>query len=163
MRLLIVRHAIAVPHGTPGIPDEERPLTDDGRRKFRRVARGMATLVRRPAALLTSPHLRARQTAELLAEAWKRIEPQPEPSLASGDFAGLEAVLARYRPEQLVAIVGHEPHLSGLLAHLVDARAPERFAFRKGGAALVELKGALSEGGMLHWFAPRCTSARARL
>ena len=153
MRLLIVRHAIAVPHGTPDIPDEERPLTDDGRRKFRKVARGIAKLVRRPDALLTSPHLRARQTAELLAEAWKRVTPEPEPSLATGDFAGLEATLARYRPEQLVAIVGHEPHLSGLLAHLVDARAPERFAFRKGGAALVEFKGALSEGGLLHWFA----------
>jgi len=153
MRLLIVRHAIAVPRGSPDVPDEERPLTADGRRKFRRVARGLATLVRRPDALLTSPMLRARQTADLLAAAWKHLEPHPEESLATGDFAGLEAVLARYRPEQLVVIVGHEPHLSGLLAHIVDARTPERFAFRKGGTAMVELKGALSEGGLLHWFA----------
>ena len=153
MRLLIVRHAIAVSRETPGMSDEERPLTAEGRRKFRRVAGGVAKLVRRPDALLTSPMLRARQTADLLAAAWKHLEPQPEESLATGDFAGLEAVLARYRPEQLVAIVGHEPHLSGLLAHIVDARAPDRFAFRKGGSAMVELKGALSEGGLLHWFA----------
>jgi phosphohistidine phosphatase len=153
MRLLIVRHAIAVPHGTAGISDEDRPLTDDGRKKFRRTARGIAGLVRRPDALLTSPMRRARETAELLAAAWKQIEPQDEPALATGDFAGLEATLAHYRPEQLVAIVGHEPHLSGLLAHLVDARSPERFAFRKGGCAMVEVKGALSEGGLLHWFA----------
>ncbi|HEX5817900.1 MAG TPA: histidine phosphatase family protein [Gemmatimonadales bacterium] len=153
MHLLIVRHAIAVPHGTSGVEDHDRPLTDDGRRKFRRVARGIAKLVRRPDALLTSPHLRARQTAELLAGAWKDIAPEPEEALATGDFAGLETRLASYRAEQLVAIVGHEPHLSGLLAHLVDARSPERFAFRKGGCAMVELKGALSEGGLLHWFA----------
>jgi phosphohistidine phosphatase len=153
MHLLIVRHAIAVPHGTSGVADHDRPLTDDGRKKFRRVARGVATLVRRPDALLTSPHRRARQTAELLADAWKGITPEPEEALATGDFAGLETRLASYQPEQLVAIVGHEPHLSGLLAHLVDARSPERFAFRKGGCAMVELKGALSAGGQLHWFA----------
>ena len=153
MHLLIVRHAIAVPQGTAGVDDHDRPLTDDGRKKFRRVARGLARLVRRPDALLTSPHLRAQQTAELLASSWKDISPEPEEALASGDFAGLEARLATYRPEQFVAIVGHEPHLSGLLAHLVDARSPERFAFRKGGCAMVELKGALSEGGVLHWFA----------
>jgi phosphohistidine phosphatase len=153
MHLLIVRHAIAVPHGTPGISDEDRPLTGEGRKRFRRVARGLARVVRRPDALLTSPLLRARQTAELLAAAWKGVEPQPEEALASGDFASLEAALARYDGGQLVAIVGHEPHLSGLLAHLMDARSPERFAFRKGGSAMVELKGALSEGGMLHWFA----------
>ena len=153
MHLLIVRHAIAVPHGTPEIADEERPLTDTGRRRFRRVAKGLARMVRRPDALLTSPLRRARQTAEILADAWKDIEPQDEPSLASGDFAGLEAALARYRPEELIVVVGHEPHLSSLLAHVVDARSPERFAFRKGGSAMVELKGALSEGGLLHWFA----------
>jgi phosphohistidine phosphatase len=153
MHLLIVRHAIAVPHGTPGVDDHERPLTAEGRAKFRGVARGIAGLVRRPDALLTSPLARARQTADLLARAWKNIEPEAEEALASGDFAGLEARLARYRPEQLVAVVGHEPHLSGLLAHLMDARSPERFAFRKGGCAMVELRGALSEGGLLHWFA----------
>jgi len=153
MQLLIVRHAIAVPYGTPGLTDEERPLTDDGRRKFRRVARGLAKLVPRPDALLTSPLLRARQTADLLAAAWRDIEPAAEAALASGDFAGLETRLASFPSGQLVALVGHEPHLSGLLAYLVDARAPERFAFRKGGSAMVELKGALSEGGMLHWLA----------
>jgi phosphohistidine phosphatase len=153
MHLLIVRHALAVPRGTSDVADDDRPLSEDGRKKFRRVARGMTRMVRRPDALLSSPHLRAWQTAELLAAAWRGIAPEPEGALATGDFAGLEARLALFGPEQCVAIVGHEPHLSGLLAHMVDARAPERFAFRKGGAAMVELRGALSEGGTLHWFA----------
>jgi phosphohistidine phosphatase len=153
MHLLIVRHAIAVPYGTPDVADDDRPLTEDGRKRFRRVARGMTRLVHRPDALLSSPHLRAWQTAELLAAAWRGIAPEPEAALATGDFAALERRLASFGTEQLVVIVGHEPHVSGLLAHIVDARAPERFAFRKGGAAMVELKGALAEGGLLHWFA----------
>jgi len=65
MHLLIVRHAIAVPYGTPDVADDDRPLTEDGRKRFRRVARGMTRLVHRPDALLSSPHLRAWQTAEL--------------------------------------------------------------------------------------------------
>ncbi|HSD65172.1 MAG TPA: histidine phosphatase family protein, partial [Vicinamibacteria bacterium] len=74
MQLLIIRHAIAAERGTPGIPDEERPLTPEGETKFREVAKGLARLVARPDALLTSPLLRARQTAAIAAEAWGRIE-----------------------------------------------------------------------------------------
>jgi phosphohistidine phosphatase SixA len=53
-----------------------------------------------------------------------------------------------------VAIVGHEPHLSVLLARLVGSSHAERVTFRKGGAALVELPGRLDEGGALVWFLP---------
>lgn len=153
MRLLIVRHAIAVPSGTPGIPDDERTLTDDGRKKFRRVARGLARLVKKPDVILTSPLPRARETADLLAAAWEGATVEDLPALAVGDHAGLEEALRRYSDGALVAVVGHEPWLSALLAHVLDARSPERFVFRKGGAALVELRGSLAEGGMLHWFA----------
>jgi phosphohistidine phosphatase SixA len=48
--------------------------------------------------------------------------------------------------------VGHEPHLSDLLARLLGGAAPERLTFRKGGVALVELPGALAEGGRLVWY-----------
>ena len=67
MQLLIIRHAIAVPRGTPGIPDEDRPLTPEGEQKFREAAEGLAKLVDRPDALLTSPWLRAKQTAAIAA------------------------------------------------------------------------------------------------
>jgi phosphohistidine phosphatase len=153
MRLLIVRHAIAVPHGTPGILDDERPLTDEGRRRFRRVAKGIERVVPRPDAILTSPLPRARQTADLLAACWSGVEPQDVPALAVGDHAALEQALRAFPDEAFVAVVGHEPWCSALLAHLLDARSPERFAFRKGGAALVEVRGSLAEGGTLHWFA----------
>src|SRR5712691_2564228 len=70
MRLLFIRHAIAVPRGTPGIPDDERPLTPDGEKRFRKAARGLARIAAPPEILLTSPLPRARKTAEIAAQAW---------------------------------------------------------------------------------------------
>ncbi|MGH7321735.1 MAG: SixA phosphatase family protein, partial [Candidatus Rokuibacteriota bacterium] len=84
MKLLLIRHAIAVPRGTPGIPDDHRPLTPKGERRFRKAARGLARIMRRPTALLTSPLPRARRTAEIAAKAWGRIKPTTESALVSG-------------------------------------------------------------------------------
>lgn len=152
MQLLIIRHAIAAERGTPGMPDDERPLTPEGRNKFREAAAGLAAIVERPAALLTSPLLRARQTAEIAAAAWGRLKVQELPALAGGDIDGLAAALAKQPQDATVALVGHEPHTSDLLARLLGGAAPERLTFRKGGAALVELPGSLAEGGRLVWY-----------
>jgi phosphohistidine phosphatase len=154
MQLLIIRHAIAVPRGTLGIPDSDRPLTAEGEKKFQQAALGLARIRKRPDALLTSPWLRALQTAEIAAQAWGRIRPQPTPALAGGSFADLAAVLADHPPEATVALVGHEPHLSALLARLLGTSRDERLTFRKGGAALVNLPGRLEEGGELVWYLP---------
>jgi len=154
MQLLIIRHAIAVERGTPGIPDEERPLTPEGETKFAEAAKGLARLVDRPDALLTSPLLRARQTAALAAAAWGRIEPEEADALAGGTFEEQAAVLDRYPRDATVAVVGHEPHLSDLLARLLGSRHDDRLAFKKGGAALVEVPGRLAGGGQLVWFLP---------
>lgn len=152
MRLLIVRHAIAVPRGTPGIPDDERPLTPAGEKRFRDAARGLAVAIPRPDVLLTSPLPRARRTAVLAARAWRRIKPQNEDALAGGAFAEIAALLNEHRGADLVAIVGHEPDLSTLLARLVGTPHDERLTFKKGGAALVEVPGPIEEGGVLLWY-----------
>lgn len=154
MRLLIIRHAIAVARGTPGIPDAERPLTEEGEAKFREAARGLARLVDRPDGLLTSPWLRAAQTARLAAQAWGKIEPKDTEALAGGTFEAQAAVLDRFPESATVAVVGHEPHVSALLARLLGSRQDERLAFKKGGAALVEVPGKLKDGGQLVWFLP---------
>jgi phosphohistidine phosphatase len=154
MHLLIIRHAIAVPRGTPGIPDAERPLTPEGEKKFRQAARGLARVRKRPDALLTSPWRRARQTAEIAAEAWGRIMPTQTPALAGGAFEDLAAALADHSPQSTVALVGHEPHLSALLARLLGTTRDDRLTFRKGGAALLDLPGGLEEGGRLVWYVP---------
>jgi phosphohistidine phosphatase len=152
MRLLIVRHAIAVPRGTSGVPDEERPLTPEGRARFRGTARGIAKILGRPDVLLTSPWLRARQTASILAKAWGRVEPVEETALAGGTFEEQAVALDRHRDAGLVAIVGHEPYLSELLARLIGARGGERLELKKGGIALVELDGGIDEGGALRLY-----------
>jgi phosphohistidine phosphatase len=154
MRLLIVRHASAVPRGTPGIPDDERPLTPEGEERFREAAAGLARLVDRPDTILTSPLPRARRTAEIAAEAWGRVAPAPLPALADGELSALTARLSACPEDSTVAIFGHEPHVSELLARLLGTDEDDRLAFKKGGAALVDLPGKLEEGGRLLWFLP---------
>ena len=152
MRLTIIRHAIAVPSGTEGVPDDERPLTRKGRRRFRQVARGLAQICAPPDVLLTCPLPRAAETAEIAAAAWGAVSVVSEPILAQGSVEQIIAVLAGQAPDQHVAIVGHEPALSALLARLLGSGVGERFAFRKGGVAHLDVPGSLAEGGRLEWF-----------
>ena len=154
MRLVIIRHAVAVPRGTPDMPDDERPLTPKGRKRFRRAARGLASLVTRPDVILTSPLPRARQTAEIAAKAWGKIKPVDAPALAGGTFEELAVALAPYGEKDTVAVVGHEPDVSELLARLLGTQHAERLTFRKGAAALVEVRGPLQDGGTLVWYLP---------
>jgi phosphohistidine phosphatase len=154
MQLLIIRHAIAVPRGTPGIPDPDRPLAPEGEKRFREAARGLARLVERPNALLTSPWRRAKQTAAIAAEAWGRLEPEETAALAGGSFEDQAAALDRYPGDATVAVVGHEPYVSDLLARLLGTRHEDRVEFKKGGAALVDVPGRLAAGGHLVFFLP---------
>jgi|SRR5215831_3596481 len=152
MRLLVVRHAIAQPPGKD-VADEDRQLTPRGRRRFHKAARGLARILPRPDALLTSPLPRAVETAEIAADAWGRVEPTLEPRLAGGDDEGLlSSIAATHGEDAVVALVGHEPHVSALLARLIQG-AGEHLPFKKGGAALVEVDED-ARNGRLIWFAP---------
>ena len=73
IRVFLVRHGIAA-DAAPGQPDESRPLTAKGRRRFRRTARAFARLGERVDKLITSPLVRAVQTAEILARALRQDE-----------------------------------------------------------------------------------------
>lgn len=160
MRLLMLRHAIAVPQESAGVPDDERPLTRRGKRRFQRAARGLARIQGPPDVLLTSPLLRAVHTARIAAKAWGGIEPIEERALAGQDLDAILAAVAAHAEstgedeDATVALVGHEPSVSGLMARLIGAARAERLAFRKGGAALVELAGAPAEGKRLLWYLP---------
>jgi len=162
MKLLIVRHAAAVPRGTPGVRDDDRPLTPRGTATFRAAATRLARIVARPDLLLTSPPPRAKATAEIAASAFKRIELRIEPGLAGESVEGIVGALRELPPAQTVAIVGHEPVLSALLAHFLGAPQPERLTFKKGGAALVDLPDGPDAPGKLVWFVkPRILRALA--
>jgi phosphohistidine phosphatase len=134
MELLLVRHAVAVEHGKVE-PDEARPLTVEGRARFRRVVKGLSRLGLRVDRCLHSPFNRALETADLLKPILDG-EMICEPLLARSPGEELVASLRGRRP----ALVGHEPWLSELLALLLmgSTDAAERFVFKKGGVARLE-------------------------
>lgn len=154
MLLLIIRHAIAVDPGTGGMSDEDRPLTPEGARKWKEAAQGLASILDPPGALLTSPLLRARQTAEIAGQAWGGLNPRNADALAGGNFDELAAIVDGHRDQELVALVGHEPWVSTLLARVLGTRHGERLAFKKGGTALLEVPARLAAGGQLVWLLP---------
>src|SRR5688500_17166369 len=109
MELLIVRHAPAVERGTGGYADDDRPLTEEGEKKFRAAARGLARIFPKPDLILTSPLPRARQTAEIAAKAWGGGALTVAPPLAGGSIRDLGALLAAHSEAERVALFGHEP------------------------------------------------------
>lgn len=156
MELLLVRHAIAYERDARRWRDDGlRPLSARGITRARKAAQGLKQLAPRPARVLSSPLLRARQTANILAESagW------PNPITCAQLLPGappeeLLAVLAR-SGAPCMAVVGHEPGLSELLAACVAAGAPGAFHFRKMGVAQVSFRGAARAGrGHLVWFLP---------
>ena len=125
MELYILRHAIAVPRGTPGYPDDNRPLTDEGIRKMRKAARGLKRILPELDAILTSPMERAAETAHIVAEAL-HLEDRLfiTESLKPGmNEKRVFAELAHYEHARALMLVGHEPDLSTLASTLIGAPA----------------------------------------
>jgi phosphohistidine phosphatase len=151
MDLVIVRHAIALEPGTAGMTDAERPLSPEGEKRFRKAARGLARIADPPEFLFTSPLLRARQTAEIAAGAWG-VALTEAPVLGGGSVAEIRRWLSEHAASERIAIVGHEPTLSGLLAFLIHSDSAEAIDFKKGAAALVAMD-AGGARGVLRWFA----------
>ncbi|GIW13315.1 MAG: phosphohistidine phosphatase SixA [Tepidiforma sp.] len=153
MELLLVRHAIAVERGTAA-NDAERPLTAEGRARMEEAARGLARLVT-PQVILSSPWLRAMETAEILRERFRLGRVRACEALAGADYdAVIEA--ANETDASPVALVGHEPWMGELLAYLLCGDpAGMAVSFKKGGAALVRSAGEARAGGCwLEWFVP---------
>jgi phosphohistidine phosphatase len=166
MKLLLVRHGIAETLEEAGGSDEARRLTDDGREKFQQSARGLAQVMDRPDRILTSPYARALETAQILADAWGGPEPRTARSLAWGTLAQLAGDLSKAgavaSADGFTVLVGHEPHMSGLLATLLGGRGAAGFAFKKGGAALIEISElAPGSGRVLFLLPPRLSRALA--
>ena len=167
MRVLIVRHAIAVSRGTPGFEvDADRPLTPKGIRRMRRNALGLRRLVTGLEIIHSSPLARAAETAALVAAAWAgQVKVETSPALAPG--AGPAAVLRLLRSGpagRTVGLVGHEPGCSALVAFLLTGHQVAEFEFRKGGAALLEVSedGGRMRGRLLWHLSPRILRFAAR-
>jgi phosphohistidine phosphatase len=153
MKLYLVRHAAAVDKGT-AITEEHRYLTSEGRAFFRKTARTMLKRGLEPGLILTSPLVRAVQTAEILAQSLEYIGPLVVTDvLAPGfDVAGLEKLLAAYRNVDELVLVGHEPDLGGVAAALLAS--PAGISLKKGAAIKLKIDGnSLGARAVFKWLA----------
>lgn len=142
MRLYIVRHAIAAPHGTPGVSDDDRPLTDEGIKKMRKAAAGLKSLDVFPDAILTSPLPRARETAEIVRSALgPAIGLQITPALApSGDRTELYLRLRERDGARELMLVGHQPSLGEIAGEIAFRSSGCYVDLKKGGVCAIEIE-----------------------
>jgi len=154
MRVYVIRHAIAAERNRRRWPDDaERPLTAHGERKFRRLARELGKVVGRVDRLYTSPLRRTRQTAALLRRAGGWPKAREAPVLAPGGGAAQVLALVKRERCKRIALVGHEPDLTALLAHmLAGPRAQFSGALEKGAVACLNFEGRVRAGAAhLEW------------
>jgi phosphohistidine phosphatase len=151
MELYFLRHGIAADAGPEGMGDAGRPLTQEGIEKLRAEMRGLRRLRLRLEVLLSSPLVRARQTAEIAARELGS-ELRLADALAPGcDVDRLLGLLAEERGAERVMVVGHEPDFSTMIGALTGG---SRVLLKKGGLARVDLE-MLGEGaGTFVWLLP---------
>jgi phosphohistidine phosphatase len=151
MILYLVRHGLAVDRADPKSPAEaERPLTAKGVQKTRAAALGLAELKVKPDVLISSPFVRAAQTAEIFAETLGYSVNKIKVSnalLPSANPAEILKEITRLRAKELM-VFGHAPHLDVLAAHLIGSRVFTEI--KKAGVACFEHASA-SEKWDLRW------------
>jgi len=153
-----MRHAAAEERASSG-RDADRTLSEDGHRRAREVARGLAELEPGIQLILTSPYARARQTAEPVARAL-RLSGRLRETQALEPASDPEEILDEIRSEKVegVLLVGHEPHLGNLLGRLVAGHAGLEIPMRK--AAVARLSWSGSGQAMLRALLPSKVLAR---
>lgn len=152
--IYLVRHAIAEERGDAWPDDTKRPLSAKGKARFREVVGGLLALDMRVDEILTSPLVRARQTADLLAAAFARGPKVTDlASLAAGAKpASVVADFERYSKPRDLALVGHEPGIGALAARLLGVR--HALEFKKGAVCCIEVDALPpTRPGTLLWFA----------
>jgi phosphohistidine phosphatase len=152
MIVYFVRHGAAVDGADWGGSDGERPLTRKGIDKMERVGERLEELEIEADAIVTSPLLRAKQTAEVLAEALDLEEALSEDERLGGDFdrRGLAGILNDRADAKALVLVGHEPSMSSVIGELVGGA---RIDFKKGAVACVDVSDTSALRGVLLWMA----------
>ena len=151
--LYLVRHAIAAERGEEWRDDDKRPLTERGIARFREGVKGLSALDVELDEIFTSPLVRAKQTADLLAAGVKgKPSVKLLDALAPGHTpAAVMTQLARAARRRRIALVGHEPGLGELAAHLIGAA--RALPFKKGGVCRIDVESLTSRRpGALTWF-----------
>ena len=159
MQLLVIRHAAAGDKeewARTGKSDDERPLTADGARDMSKTAKGLRTIVSEVDLIATSPLVRARQTADIVALAMgvEGIE-VTDALIPETPLSTFVTWLASREQRETVVVVGHEPHLGILVTWLLSGVEQPRVEMKKGAACLIEFDGKPAKGkGLLRWSIP---------
>jgi len=155
-----MRHGVAEEKeafAATGEDDSLRPLTKEGRWKLKQVTKGLRHLLPSIDVIATSPFTRALQTAEILADAYGDATIEHLDALTpAGTPRKFMTWLRQHDPNDRVAAVGHDPHLTSLVSWLVTGEAVEgRIELRKGGACLLQFDGLPQMGrATLVWSLP---------
>jgi phosphohistidine phosphatase len=155
LELYLIRHGIAAGRGEDYPDDSKRPLTGAGLAKLRQEAKALNELGVCFDVIITSPLVRTRQTAEIIAGTLKeKAQIVTSDSLApAGTPTGVVQELARHAKQARVALVGHEPNLGELAARLIGAKSP--IGFKKGAICRIDFDVLPPKGlGQLRWFLP---------
>lgn len=156
MELLLVRHGRAedrLQFARSGLDDAERPLTAEGRKRTKIAVRGLRRLLPTLQSVVSSPLLRACQTADYLCSSYD-LPRQLRPELApDGDRQALLDWLAAQPNQTPIALVGHEPDLGRFAGWLLaGATAPPFLLLKKGACCLIEMPAPIAPGsGRLRW------------
>ena len=157
MELYFLRHGKAVELSDSGAPDDfHRALTPKGVEEMSAEAEGLRQLGIRLDLILTSPLVRARQTAAIVAE---RLSPkkglvETELLAPECDLNQLRGLLEQHKGCDSIMLVGHEPDFSTLVGELIGPQGA-RVEMKKGGLAVLHVRGSVrAGGGLLQWLAP---------
>ena len=156
--LYIMRHGLAVARGSVGFADDaERPLQPEGKEKMREIADGLKRVGVELDWVVTSPLVRAMETAKIIAESLASTTAMDvcEAMRPGGSPEDVIAFLAKRPSRTRVLVVGHEPDLSELAARLIGAGSHANLVFKKGGCAMVSFEDFPPRSpGQLEWWLP---------
>jgi len=135
MEIYILRHGIAVERGTPGYKrDGDRPLTEEGVEKMRQIAKAMREMDLQFDVIFSSPYVRAKATADIVAETLGENVTLTDSLLPEADPPELIDEINDEKPQR-VLLVGHEPDLSALISTLICGKRNADIELKKGGIA----------------------------
>jgi len=157
MLIYVVRHGIAIDRDNPKCPpDPERYLTEDGVEKTKQVADGVAALGAAADLMLSSPYVRAMQTAEIFASALgysKQKIRRTDLLLPGAEPSMLFRELAKDKDSSTIFLFGHAPQLDDVIATALGSRHHVT-SLKKAGVALLELKRVSPPSAEILWLAP---------
>jgi phosphohistidine phosphatase len=151
--LYLIRHGLAAERGENYPDDTKRPLTSDGIQKLKKEAKALLALDINFDVIVTSPLVRTRQTADIIAAAFRN--PPPIVNMASlapgGSHNAIIEELAKQQRRHRIALVGHEPGLGEFAGRLIGLR--RSLPFKKGAICRIDVTALPPTGpGRLRWF-----------